>query len=87
MVRVGGGDGEPLPVRTSHGRLSSCALLEHGFELFLERIARQHLIPNVTAKHGLDAKEWAIDHEALLTIIRRYTREAGVRKSSVSSRP
>ena len=42
-------------------------------------IARTHLIPNVTAKHGLDAKEWAIDDEALLTIIRRYTREAGVR--------
>jgi ATP-dependent Lon protease len=42
-------------------------------------IARRHLIPNVTTKHGLDAKEWAIDDEALLTIIRRYTREAGVR--------
>jgi ATP-dependent Lon protease len=42
-------------------------------------IARKHLIPNVTTKHGLDAKEWAIDDEALLTIIRRYTREAGVR--------
>src|SRR5437879_5010156 len=42
-------------------------------------IARKHLIPNVTTKHGLDAKDWAIDDEALLTIIRRYTREAGVR--------
>ena len=42
-------------------------------------IARKHLIPNVTTKHGLDAKEWAIDDEALLAIIRRYTREAGVR--------
>ena len=42
-------------------------------------IARKHLIPNVTTKHGLDAKEWTIDDEALLTIIRRYTREAGVR--------
>ena len=41
-------------------------------------IARKHLIPNVTTKHRLDAKEWAIDDEALLTIIRRYTREAGV---------
>src|SRR6516165_1550235 len=30
-------------------------------------IARKHLIPNVTTKHGLDAKEWAIDDEALLT--------------------
>src|SRR5499433_3412759 len=42
-------------------------------------IARKHLIPNVTTKHGLDAKEWAIEDEALLTIIHRYTREAGVR--------
>jgi ATP-dependent Lon protease len=42
-------------------------------------IARKHLIPHAISKHGLDAKEWAIDDEALLTIIRRYTREAGVR--------
>jgi ATP-dependent Lon protease len=42
-------------------------------------IARKHLIPNTTAKHGIGAEEWAIDDEALLTIIRRYTREAGVR--------
>src|SRR5256712_9990862 len=42
-------------------------------------IARKHLIANLTTKHGLDVKEWAIDDEALLTIIRRYTREAGVR--------
>src|SRR5271166_1430551 len=42
-------------------------------------IARKHLIPNLTTKHRLDLKEWAIDDEALLTIIRRYTREAGVR--------
>ena len=42
-------------------------------------IARKHLIPHAITKHGLDPKEWAIDEEALLTIIRRYTREAGVR--------
>src|SRR6202163_1172579 len=42
-------------------------------------IARKHLIPTAISKHGLDAKEWAIDDEALLIIIRRYTREAGVR--------
>jgi ATP-dependent Lon protease len=42
-------------------------------------IARKHLIPNSLTKHGVDGKEWAIDDEALLTIIRRYTREAGVR--------
>ncbi|MDF2619516.1 MAG: ATP-dependent protease La [Xanthobacteraceae bacterium] len=42
-------------------------------------IARRHLIPSTLAKHGLDAKEWSIDNEALLTLVRRYTREAGVR--------
>jgi ATP-dependent Lon protease len=42
-------------------------------------IAHKHLIPHAITKHGLDAKEWAIDDDALLTIIRRYTREAGVR--------
>jgi ATP-dependent Lon protease len=43
------------------------------------QIARRHLIPNAIAKHGLKPEEWSIDDEALLTIIRRYTREAGVR--------
>src|SRR5215472_7490412 len=42
-------------------------------------IARKHLIPHAIVKHGLGPKEWSIDDEALLTIIRRYTREAGVR--------
>ena len=42
-------------------------------------IARKHLIPSVTAKHGLKPEEWSISEDALLTVIRRYTREAGVR--------
>jgi ATP-dependent Lon protease len=42
-------------------------------------IAREHLIPRAIAKHGLKAGEWAISDEALLLLIRRYTREAGVR--------
>jgi ATP-dependent Lon protease len=42
-------------------------------------IAKKHLIPAAVQKHGLSAKEWVIDDEALLVIIRRYTREAGVR--------
>jgi ATP-dependent Lon protease len=42
-------------------------------------IARKHLIPHAVTKHGLDPSEWSIDDEALITIIRRYTREAGVR--------
>src|SRR6185437_9649758 len=40
---------------------------------------RKHLIPNAIAKHGLNSKEWSINDEALLTLIRRYTRESGVR--------
>jgi len=42
-------------------------------------IARKHLIPNSITKHGLDPKDWSIDDEGLLTLVRRYTREAGVR--------
>jgi ATP-dependent Lon protease len=42
-------------------------------------IARRHLIPNAIKKHGLESKEWSIDDEALMTLVRRYTREAGVR--------
>jgi ATP-dependent Lon protease len=42
-------------------------------------IARKHLIPHAITKHGLGPNEWAIDDEALLLLIRRYTREAGVR--------
>jgi ATP-dependent Lon protease len=42
-------------------------------------IARKHLIPHAVTKHGLDSKEWSIDDDALLLLIRRYTREAGVR--------
>lgn len=42
-------------------------------------IARRHLIPNAVRKHGLSETEWTLDDAALLTLIRRYTREAGVR--------
>jgi ATP-dependent Lon protease len=43
------------------------------------QIARRHLIPHAIAKHGLKDGEWAISDEALLLLIRRYTREVGVR--------
>ena len=42
-------------------------------------IARTHLIPSATKKHGLSLSEWSIDDDGLLLLIRRYTREAGVR--------
>jgi len=39
----------------------------------------------LTTKHGLAVKEWAIDDEALLTIIRRYTRRGGACATSSAS--
>jgi len=42
-------------------------------------IARRHLIPAQTKAHGLEVEEWSLEEDALKEIIRRYTREAGVR--------
>jgi ATP-dependent Lon protease len=42
-------------------------------------IARRHLMPKLEQNHGLKKGEFEIDDEAMKTIIRRYTREAGVR--------
>lgn len=42
-------------------------------------IAKRHLLPAAIKKHGLAEKEWEIDDSGLLELIRRYTREAGVR--------
>jgi ATP-dependent Lon protease len=42
-------------------------------------IAKRHLIPNQRQNHGLEPGEWEVGDAALQTLIRRYTREAGVR--------
>ncbi len=42
-------------------------------------IARRHLIPAALKKHGLRETEWSIDDAGLIMLVRRYTREAGVR--------
>jgi ATP-dependent Lon protease len=42
-------------------------------------IAKRHLLPSQRQNHGLEPTEWEVDDEALKGIIRRYTREAGVR--------
>jgi ATP-dependent Lon protease len=42
-------------------------------------IAKRHLLPNAMSKHGLEAKEFDVDDGALKELVRRYTREAGVR--------
>jgi ATP-dependent Lon protease len=42
-------------------------------------IAKRHLLPKSMRDHALQPKEFAVTDEALLEIIRAYTREAGVR--------
>ncbi|MDJ0826940.1 MAG: endopeptidase La [Rhodobacter sp.] len=42
-------------------------------------IAKQHLIPKQIKNHGLKKDEFALSDDGLQEIIRRYTREAGVR--------
>ena len=42
-------------------------------------IAKQHLLPKVMKNHGLKAKEFSVSDDALLSMVRVYTREAGVR--------
>ncbi|WP_373504630.1 endopeptidase La [Aestuariivirga sp.] len=42
-------------------------------------ITKRHLVPKSMEHHGLQAKEFEITEEALYEVIRRYTREAGVR--------
>jgi ATP-dependent Lon protease len=42
-------------------------------------IARRHLMPKAVENHGLRKGELAVADSALLEIVRRYTREAGVR--------
>ncbi|MGL4637749.1 MAG: endopeptidase La [Beijerinckiaceae bacterium] len=42
-------------------------------------IAKQHLFDEALKKHGLAAKEFSIKDDAMLQLIRRYTRESGVR--------
>jgi ATP-dependent Lon protease len=42
-------------------------------------IARRHLIAKQIKEHGLKEGEWAISDDALIDVLRYYTREAGVR--------
>ena len=42
-------------------------------------IAKRHLLKEQQTAHGLEPGEWQVDDDALLEIVRRYTREAGVR--------
>ena len=42
-------------------------------------IAKRHLLPKAMEHHGLQKKEFEVGDEAIYEVIRRYTREAGVR--------
>jgi ATP-dependent Lon protease len=42
-------------------------------------IAKRHLLPKAIADHGLRLGEFEVGEDAIRTVIRRYTREAGVR--------
>src|SRR5690606_24858430 len=42
-------------------------------------IARRHLIPETLKENGLKAEEFILGDDELMTIVRKYTREAGVR--------
>ncbi|MEM9015019.1 MAG: endopeptidase La [Pseudomonadota bacterium] len=42
-------------------------------------ISRRHLLPKIMENHGLKKTEFSVNDDGLLTLIRRYTREAGVR--------
>jgi ATP-dependent Lon protease len=42
-------------------------------------ICRRHLLPKAEKDHGLREGEFAIEDDALRLVVRRYTREAGVR--------
>jgi ATP-dependent Lon protease len=59
-------------------RMETIALSGYTEEEKVE-IACQHLLPKQIKGHGLKAKEFSLDNDTLLEIIRRYTREAGVR--------
>ena len=42
-------------------------------------IARRHLLPKQLEAHGIKPEEWSLSADALIDLIRYYTREAGVR--------
>jgi ATP-dependent Lon protease len=42
-------------------------------------IARRHLIPKQLEAHGIKPDEWLLSADALIDLVRYYTREAGVR--------
>ncbi|MEJ2635520.1 MAG: endopeptidase La, partial [Calditrichia bacterium] len=65
----------PLPLQDRMEIIELPGYLEHE----KIQIAKTHLIPKQLNEHGLSGKDLEIGEQALLRIIREYTREAGVR--------
>ncbi len=65
----------PLPLQDRMEIIELPGYLEHE----KIHIARRHLIPKQLQEHGLDQNTLEITDDAVLRIIREYTREAGVR--------
>jgi ATP-dependent Lon protease len=65
----------PLPLQDRMEIIELPGYLEHE----KKEIARRHIIPKQLEAHGLKDKAITFDDEAILKVIRDYTREAGVR--------
>ena len=79
-IRIEDVDASDEPRLTAVTRMCMATVLETIPEFEgSEEIARRHLIPAMTKAHGLEQEEWSLEDDALKEIIRRYTREAGVR--------
>jgi ATP-dependent Lon protease len=48
-------------------------------ELEKQQIAERHLLPKQKRDHGLEENQLVVESDALMQLIRRYTRESGVR--------
>jgi len=65
----------PLPLQDRMEIIELPGYLEHE----KVEIAKRHIIPKQLKEHGLDPAEVRFTDEAIVTIIEKYTREAGVR--------
>jgi ATP-dependent Lon protease len=65
----------PLPLQDRMEIIELPGYLEHE----KKEIARRHIIPKQLEAHGLQKQKVAFEDDAILKVIRDYTREAGVR--------
>ncbi len=73
----------PLPLQDRMEIIELPGYLEHE----KKEIARRHIIPKQLEAHGLKDKAITFDDEAILKVIRDYTREAGVRNLERETAP